>query len=181
MTMKYLVVCCYLLWLASAANAATVVKGDLQISGGGDLVFSDGSVQSTAQVRGSIGPQGPPGEVTLSAICDAIKTANAAMPSFCPDSAPIGSLSIYASATGSVITATATYNNPTQTNLIGVPITFSAQSSTQIFPIGTYQTNNSGSVSVSFMPPAFSGTQTLTVIAKTGNLTSSDTVTLVGL
>lgn len=95
---KCLAFCLYLLLLVSVAKADTLVKGDLRISGGGDLVFSDGSVQSTAQVGGPAGPvgpvgpagpsgpQGPPGPETLAAICDAIRTANVPIPNFCPES-----------------------------------------------------------------------------------------------
>jgi len=42
----------------SIGNAATVITGDLKIQSGGELVFSDGSVQSKAQVTGPVGPQG---------------------------------------------------------------------------------------------------------------------------
>lgn len=82
--------------------------------------------------------------------------------------------------TGKVVTATATYSNPTVTNLIGVPITFSAQVGDQIFPLGTFGTNNSGSVSVTFNAPSFNGSQTITVIAKTDNLTNFASVNMTG-
>jgi len=41
--------------------ADTIVSGDLKIRDGGDMVFSDGSVQSKAQIKGETGLQGPPG------------------------------------------------------------------------------------------------------------------------
>ena len=179
---KCLALSLYLLLLVSVANAGTLVKGDLRISDGGDLVFSDGSVQGTAQVRGPAGPQGPPGQVTLAAICDAIKAADVTLPSFCPESVPTtpGSLSINASATGSVISATATYSNPTQTSLLGVPISFSLRIGGLTQPLGTFNTNNSGSVGIAFSPPPFSGTQTITVIARTGTLTNSASLVVTG-
>jgi hypothetical protein len=83
----FIVLC--LLSAVSIANAGTVVKGDLHIQDGGDLVFSDGSVQSKAQVQGATGPQGPQGpqgaagQVTLASICNAISAANMSPPSFC--------------------------------------------------------------------------------------------------
>jgi hypothetical protein len=91
-----------------------------------------------------------------------------------------GSIEVTATTTGSVIKATATYTNPTVTNLIGVPITFTAQIGSQTFDLGTVSTNNSGAVTVAFTPPAFSGTQTVTVIAKTGNLTNFASVAVAG-
>jgi len=58
-----------MLILPLGANSAdsVVVDGDLRISGFGNLVFSDGSVQNSATVQGpkgdtgAMGPQGPPG------------------------------------------------------------------------------------------------------------------------
>ncbi len=50
-----------LLLVSAAAEADIVVKDDLRLQEGGALVFSDGSVQSTAQVQGPTGPQGPTG------------------------------------------------------------------------------------------------------------------------
>lgn len=87
-----------------------------------------------------------------------------------------GGLELTASVSGAIVTATATYTNPTETNLIGVPITFSAD----FGPIGTFNTNNSGSVGVAFTPPAFNGTKTFAVIATTGNLSQFATVTMTG-
>ena len=91
-----------------------------------------------------------------------------------------GGLTVTASATGTFVTATATYTNPTQTNLIGVPITFSAQVGGQIIPLGTFNTNNSGSVSLAFSLTDFNGSQTVLVAASTGNLTNFATVTVTG-
>jgi hypothetical protein len=91
-----------------------------------------------------------------------------------------GSVAVSATATGTTVTATATYTNPTTSNLIGVPITFSAQVGNQTLSLGTFNTNNSGSVSVSFKPQAFNGTQTITVIASTGNLTNFASLTMTG-
>lgn len=91
-----------------------------------------------------------------------------------------GAINVEAEREGAVVTATARYTNPDSGNLIGVPIEFSVQIGSQRFDLGTHYTNNSGSVGVSFTPPAFSGTQTITVIAKTGNLTDFDSISLVG-
>ena len=50
-----------LLLASVAAHADTIINDDLRLLSGGSLVFSDGSVQSKAQVQGPIGPQGPNG------------------------------------------------------------------------------------------------------------------------
>jgi hypothetical protein len=56
----------------SVASANTIISGDLKIRDGGDLVFSDGSVQSKAQVqgpKGDIGPAGgPPNTLTIGTV-----------------------------------------------------------------------------------------------------------------
>ncbi len=44
------------LFFSGAAFATTIVSGDLSIRDGGDLVFSDGTVQSSAQQQGPAGP-----------------------------------------------------------------------------------------------------------------------------
>jgi hypothetical protein len=54
--MKSIIFGCFLLTAFTIANANTIVKGDLRIQDGGDVVFSDGSVQSKAQVQGPAGP-----------------------------------------------------------------------------------------------------------------------------
>ena len=91
-----------------------------------------------------------------------------------------GGITVDATATGSVISATASYTNPNETNLIGVPINFSVRIGAQTFDLGTHSTNNSGSVSLAFSPPSFNGTQTITVIARTGNLTNFDSLVMSG-
>jgi cyclophilin family peptidyl-prolyl cis-trans isomerase len=48
--------------------ATTIVSGDLSIRDGGDLVFSDGSVQSKAQVQGPAGPAGPANNLTIGTV-----------------------------------------------------------------------------------------------------------------
>ena len=61
--------------------ADTIVSGDLKIRDAGDLVFSDGSVQSKAQVQGPIGPQGvqgPAGSVNTLTIGTVTSGAQAA-------------------------------------------------------------------------------------------------------
>jgi hypothetical protein len=91
-----------------------------------------------------------------------------------------GGVAVTATATGSVINATATYTNPSQTNLIGVPIAFTVQIGGNLYDLGTHKTNNTGSVGVAFTPPAFNGSQTVTVIAKTDNLTNFASISMVG-
>jgi hypothetical protein len=54
-----------LLMSGTIAVADTIVKGDLRIQDGGDLVFSDGSVQSKAQVQGPKGDKGDKGETGM--------------------------------------------------------------------------------------------------------------------
>jgi hypothetical protein len=89
----------------------------------------------------------------------------------------IGNLSLTTSVTGPVIQATATYSNAAATNLAGLEITFS----TNLFgPIGTYRTDSSGNAVCTFTPPAFNGVQTVTVIARTGNLAQYSTLTMNG-
>ncbi len=88
-----------------------------------------------------------------------------------------GGITVVTSVTGSVVTATATYTNPTQTNLIGLPITFKINN----VVIGTFNTNNSGSVTVAFTPAPFIGTQTITVTASTGNLANFSTINMNGI
>lgn len=91
-----------------------------------------------------------------------------------------GGIAVTATATGSVINAVATYTHPTETNLIGVPIQFSFLIGNQTFDLGSYSTNNSGSVGVAFKPAAFAGTQTITVIARTANLTNFSSLNMTG-
>ena len=90
-----------------------------------------------------------------------------------------GSIAVTAIQTGAVIGATATYTNPTATNLTGVPITFSAQVGNQSFPLGTVKTNSTGMASFPFTPPAFSGSQTVTVIAQSDNLSNFFSVIMI--
>jgi hypothetical protein len=82
--------------------------------------------------------------------------------------------------TGKVVSATATYINPTSTNLIGVPLTFSVRIGDQTFPLGTFGSNNSGSFTVTFDAPPFNGSQTITVIASSGNLINFGSVVMTG-
>lgn len=91
-----------------------------------------------------------------------------------------GGITVSAEATGSVISATATYTNPTQSNLIGVPISFSVRVGSVTQNLGTHSTNNSGSVGLAFSPAPFNGTETVTVIARTDNLTNFDTLVMTG-
>ena len=82
--------------------------------------------------------------------------------------------------TGSVITAEATYTNPDTTNLIGVPITFSYRVGNTTTTLGTFNTNNSGAVGIAFTPSAFNGTQVVTIIAQTANLTDFQAIEVTG-
>jgi hypothetical protein len=91
-----------------------------------------------------------------------------------------GAITVTATVTGSVINATATYTNPKQANVIGVPIAFTAQIGNQSIDLGTHNTNNSGTIAVAFTPPAFNGTQTITVIAKSANLEGFASVQMTG-
>jgi len=91
-----------------------------------------------------------------------------------------GGITVTSTVTGSVVNATATYTNPNTTNLIGVPITLNVQIGNQNKSLGTFSTNNSGSVGIAFSPPAFNGTQTITVIATTDRLTNFSTITMTG-
>ena len=68
MKMKSIIIGCFLLTAFSAAFANTIVKGDLRIQDGGDLVFSDGSVQSKAQVQGPVGPPGPANTLSIGTV-----------------------------------------------------------------------------------------------------------------
>ena len=91
-----------------------------------------------------------------------------------------GTISVTAVPTGSVIRATATYTNPTQTNLSGVQVDFSVQIGGQIYSLGSQSTNSAGVAVGAFTPPSFSGTQTITVIAKTDNLRDIFPLTMSG-
>lgn len=91
-----------------------------------------------------------------------------------------GAIDVEAEVTGTVVTATATYDHPTETDLIGVPVDFSYRIGNVTTNLGTVYTNNSGSVGVAFSPVPFSGTQTITIIARTGELTDFDTIEVVG-
>ena len=88
-----------------------------------------------------------------------------------------GGITVTATATGSVVNATATYTNPQTTDLVGLPITFTVNG----VVIGTFNTNNSGSVTVAFTPAPFIGTRTIAVAASTGNLSNFSTLTMNGI
>ena len=62
----------------SNASANTIINGDLKIGDGGELVFSDGSVQSKAQVQGPQGIQGPVGPPNILTIGTVLPGVNAA-------------------------------------------------------------------------------------------------------
>jgi hypothetical protein len=92
-----------------------------------------------------------------------------------------GAITVTAAVSGTNVTAQATYTNPNATtSLNGVPITFSAQINNQTYPIGTYPTGSTGIANASFNPQAFNGSQTITVVATSGDLSSFATVTMVG-
>ena len=93
-----------------------------------------------------------------------------------------GDLTVTTTVEGAIVTATATYTNPTEANRIGVPISFAVgPSQTESVFLGTYNTNNSGSVSVAFKPPSFIGTKTLLVTAATGSLRNFSSFTMAGI
>jgi len=94
-----------------------------------------------------------------------------------------GELTVTATLNGSNIKATATYKNPTRTDLTGTPITFYIQiGGGQRQKLPEVHTNNSGSVGVSIPLDNFNlnGTQTVTVFAETGNLTDFWSVDVTG-
>ena len=92
-----------------------------------------------------------------------------------------GGMAVTAALSGSTITASATYTNPTETNLIGVPITFSIQiGDAAPVSLGTYNTNNSGTVNLSFSLSNFVGTQSVVIIATTGNLSNFASLDVTG-
>jgi len=89
-----------------------------------------------------------------------------------------GALTVSAAQVGTVVNATVTYSNPTQTNLTGVEIEFSYRvGNGAVIPLGSSNTNNSGAIVISFTPAAVVG-ETVTVIAKTGNLNGLDSVVM---
>lgn len=91
-----------------------------------------------------------------------------------------GSIDLTATASGRYITASATYKHPTRTDLIGVPLTFSYyDGATEIF-LGTYNTNNSGGIDLTFTVAPFAGTKDFVVLAKTGELSANSIVSMTG-
>lgn len=78
---------------AKATTTAATVRGNLQISGtDSEIIFPDGSKQSTATLQGPIGPTGPQGpkgdsgadaQITLSAMCAAIAASGMEVPTYC--------------------------------------------------------------------------------------------------
>lgn len=92
-----------------------------------------------------------------------------------------GSMALTTSVNGPYITATATYKHPTRTDLIGVPITFSYfDGAAEIF-LGTFNTNNSGSVGLTFTVAPFAGTKDIVVTAKTGEVSNISIVSMTGV
>lgn len=91
-----------------------------------------------------------------------------------------GSVELSTSVSGSFITATATYKHPTRTDLIGIPISFSYFDGASEIPIKTVNTNNSGSVALTFQVAPFAGTKDIVVIAKSDNLSGISIVSMTG-
>lgn len=87
-----------------------------------------------------------------------------------------GSIELATTVDGIYVTATATYTSPTKDNLIGVPISFSYDG----IDLGTYNTNNSGSVGLTFMLSPFDGQKDIVVQATSGNLSDFDVVSVTG-
>jgi hypothetical protein len=83
----------------------------------------------------------------------------------------VGVLTLTATPTGTTVLATATYHNTNAPNPSGVQITFSVQIGNKTYPLGTVSTDSSGIAEKPFIAPEFGGTQTLTVMASTGDLT----------
>jgi len=92
-----------------------------------------------------------------------------------------GSVTVTAKAEGSVITGTATYKNPTQTNLIGQPMSFFYQvGNSPRIHLEDAVANNSGAFDFAFTPGSFIGSQTVTVIVTAGKLSGFATVLMTG-
>ncbi|MBI1920899.1 MAG: hypothetical protein HYS23_07430 [Geobacter sp.] len=87
-----------------------------------------------------------------------------------------GSLSLDATATGKTVTATATYSHPTESNKIGVPITFISGGQT----VTTQNTNGSGTVQIAYNLAAFNNTQNVIVQARTGSLEAYKVLSVTG-
>lgn len=91
----YLLIFCFLMMVPQSVFADAKINGFLTIEEGGGITFKDGTLNSAQGITGPIGPQGAkgdtgpqgppgsPGQVTLSTICSAISTGNAAIPDFC--------------------------------------------------------------------------------------------------
>lgn len=93
-----------------------------------------------------------------------------------------GSLGLTTELQGSMINATATYANPNTTNLIGVNISFSVLVGNTLYDFGAHPTNNSGQITLG-IPLAglvLNGTQTVTVIVKTGDLQNYSSLDVTG-
>lgn len=93
-----------------------------------------------------------------------------------------GGLALTTELQGSMLNATATYTNPSKTNLIGVNIHFSVLVGDTVHDIGTFPTNNSGQITVG-IPLAgldLNGTQNVTVIAQTGDLKNFSSLDVTG-
>lgn len=93
-----------------------------------------------------------------------------------------GGLALTTELQGSMINATATYSNPSKSNLIGVNISFSVLVGSTVYDLGTFPTNNSGQITVGIPLSTFvlNGTQTVTVIAQTGDLKNYSSLDVTG-
>lgn len=87
-----------------------------------------------------------------------------------------GSLSLTAEATGKTVSATATYTNPTKSDLTGTPINFYVDGSL----IATHNTNISGVVNVAFDLTAFNNTKNIVIQSKTDQLSAYKILTVTG-
>ncbi|GFO58037.1 hypothetical protein GMST_03620 [Geomonas silvestris] len=93
-----------------------------------------------------------------------------------------GSLALTTELQGSMINATATYTNPNTTNLIGVNISFSVLVGNTLYDLGAHPTNNSGQITLA-IPLAglvLNGTQSVTVMVKTGDLQNFSSLDVTG-
>lgn len=177
MKIEIFIMGCFML-VASAANANTIITGDLRLSDGGDLVFSDGSVQSRAQVQGPMGPAGPPGPaclINLDAICNAISAANKVLPAFC-STTTLSSIEVSPAnspvflGTSKVFTATGTLSDTSKQNL-----TTSVTWSSSNVSVATVS-NVGGSKGV--VTPVAEGTTTIT--ATSGNISGTTKLIVFG-
>lgn len=174
MKIMFFVVFAAILSVVPVSNAGTIVKGDLHIQDGGDLVFSDGSVQNKAQVQGPPGPQGPPAQVTLSAICAAIKTGGMPLPNFCGNRTPIANAGPSQNAVlNNVVTVDGSGSSDPDGDFLAYSWTFVSK------PAGSNATLSSHNSPKSTFFPDVEGTYTVRLTVSDGSSDSTETVAVI--